>query len=284
VKKFIADLAVPLHLKPEFIIIGAQKAGTTSLYDYLVQHPCVAPARTKEVHFFDHHFARGMGWYARRFPTKGEAQRAGAPLGHPIITGEASPFYLYHPHAPRRIRETLPQAKLIVLLRNPVDRAYSHYGMNVSKKTIKDPLTGQPLERETLSFEDAIAAEEERLRGEWEKMVADENYRSISLQLYSYKARGLYLNQLQTWLEHFPREQLLVLNSEEFAAQPGEVFARVLEYLNLPSWQPQSFERSNEGRYTQRMDAATRAQLLQYFRPRNEKLYQFLGTRFNWNS
>jgi hypothetical protein len=248
-----------------------------------VQHPCVAPARTKEVHFFDHHFARGLGWYARRFPAKREAQRGGTPLGHPVITGEASPFYLYHPHAARRIKETLPQAKLIVLLRNPVDRAYSHYGMNVSKKTIKDPLTGRPLEREALSFEDAIEAEDERLRGEWKKMVADENYRSIPLQLYSYKARGLYLKQLQMWLEHFPREQLLVLHSEEFAAQPGEVFTRVLEYLNLPSWQPHSFGRSNQGQYANRMNPATRTQLLEYFRPHNERLYKFLGTQFDWD-
>jgi hypothetical protein len=283
VRNFRRNLLAPFYMSPEFVIIGAQKAGTTSLYDYLVQHPCIAPARTKEVHFFDHRWQQGIGWYARRFPLQREKKKAGKPLGHELITGEASPYYLFHPHVPRRIKETLPDAKLIVLLRNPVDRAYSHYNMNVSKKTYKDTATGKDLPREPLSFDDAIKAEEERIAGEWAKMLADENYRSFALQLHSYKARGVYVDQLKMWLELFPREQLLILNSEKFAKNTLEEFGRVLDYLGLPQWQPESFGRSNEGKYGDAMKPETRAALVEYFRPHNARLYEFLGETYDWD-
>jgi hypothetical protein len=283
VRNLPRNLFAPFYMSPEFVIIGAQKAGTTSLYDYLVQHPCIAPARTKEVHFFDHHFARGIGWYARRFSTQREKKRAGKPLGHELITGEASPYYLFHPHVPKRIKETLPNARLIVLLRNPVSRAFSHYNMNVSKKTYKNPETVHSLTRETLPFDEAIEAEEERIAGEWEKMQADENYRSTALQLYSYKARGIYVDQLKMWLELFPREQLLILNSEKFARNTTEVWSQVLDYLELPQWQPENFGRSNEGKYADPMKPETRAALVEYFRPHNARLYDFIGETYDWD-
>jgi hypothetical protein len=110
-------------LKAELHYHRAMKAGTTSLYHYLVQHPCIAPARNKELRFFDHRFhTYGLDWYWRRFPSVWEQKRVGARLGCKIKTGEASPYYLMHPHAPRRVKKVLPQVKLIVVLRNPVDR------------------------------------------------------------------------------------------------------------------------------------------------------------------
>ncbi len=108
---------------PDFIILGAQRAGTSSLYYYLSQHPQILPAVRKELHFFDDHYRRGLGWYRSQFPTRG---------ARGTITGEATPYYLSHPHAPARIQRLLPQARLIVLLRNPVERAISHYFFEVS--------------------------------------------------------------------------------------------------------------------------------------------------------
>ena len=261
------------------------KAGTTSLYHYLVQHPCIAPARNKELRFFDHRFhSHGLDWYWRRFPTTWQQKRAGARFGCKIITGEASPYYLMHPRAPERVKKVLPQVKLIVVLRNPVDRTYSHYQHNYQRGDYTDPLTREAVPRETLSFEEAIACEEERLHGEEEKMLADEKYRSVEHQYHSYKARSIYVDQLQRWMQHFPREQFLILSSEELAARPNDVCAWVFKFLQLPAYELQNESKLNVGSYSSGLDAATRAQLGEYFKPHNARLYELLGRRFDWDT
>ena len=136
---------------PDFLVIGAQKAGTTALYAYLRWHPGITGPSWKEVSFFDRHWWRGEFWYRGQFPLR-SGQR---------LVGEASPSYLFHPLAPERVRSLVPEAKLIALVRDPVDRAYSHYQHEVA------------LGREPLSFEDALAAEAERTRGEVVRHVAD---------------------------------------------------------------------------------------------------------------
>ncbi len=148
---------------PRFLIIGAQRSGTTSRYEYRLVHPRVAPAARKEIHCFDLRFDKGMDWYRAQFP-----DCAGG-----LVTGEASPYYVFHPHVPERVRRHLPDVKLITLLRNPVDRAYSHYQHEVR------------LEREPLSFEEATEREGERLDGELDRMLEDESYYSLRHQHYS---------------------------------------------------------------------------------------------------
>src|SRR5439155_17110919 len=179
---------------PDFLIIGAQKAGTTAHYSYLRQHPAVAGPPWKEVSFFDRHFSRGEAWYRGNFPN---ALRARG------LVGEASPSYLFHPLAPERVDALLPDAKLIALVLTPVDRAFSQYQSEVA------------LGREPLSFEDALAAEDERLRGEEERLRADPGYFSHAWWNYTYRARGRYAEQVERWLAAFRREQLLILPSEE---------------------------------------------------------------------
>ncbi|HEV2894458.1 MAG TPA: sulfotransferase, partial [Actinomycetota bacterium] len=151
-----------LRLLPDYLIIGAQRAGTTSLHRYLIQHPGVRTTlRTKGVHFFDTAYGRGMSWYASRFPTKLTAWYVARRHGVELRTGEASPYYLFHPHVPARVAEHLPQVRLIALLRDPVGRAYSHYQHEVARGF------------ETLSFEEAIEAEPARLAGETQRMLAE---------------------------------------------------------------------------------------------------------------
>jgi hypothetical protein len=276
-------LALWPHLKPSFIIIGAQKAGTTSLYSYLSEHPCILPARLKEVHYFDYHYQRGMRWYQRRFPTTWQARRAGRPLGARPITGEASPCYMLFPHTPSRIRKTLPDAKLIVLLRNPVDRAFSHFQMIKRNPTIKIPETGEVVPREPLSFEEAIEAEPERMRREEEKMAQNEYYRGLWMQQHSYLTRGLYARQLRHWQQFFPPEQFLIVDSQQLSRNTGTAYAEVLRFLKLPSWAPTEFRREHTGNYQEKMQPETRARLVEYFRPHNEELFEMLGRRFDWN-
>ena len=249
---------------PDFVIIGAKKSGTTSLYRLLIQHPHVEPAAAKELHFFDTLYEEGVEWYRQCFPPPRLKD------GRQTVTGEATPYYLYHPHAARRMAEVVPQARLIALLRNPVDRAYSDYHHLVRSG------------REHLAFEEAIEAEEERLRGESEKMLEDEHYVSPNHQHFSYLARGLYADQLMRWSEFFDNEQMLVLKSEDFFKRPREGLKAVLDFLDLPEWEPESWGAPKKGGYEGEIDPKTRRRLEEYFEPHNQKLYEYLGTDFGW--
>jgi hypothetical protein len=257
-------------MKPDFIIIGASKCGTTSLYNYLTKHPSIAPALTKEIHYFDLFFQRGNAWYQSHFNLRSPLRRMTA--GHPkTLTGEASPYYIFHPHALRRIAEALPRVRLIVLLRNPVERAYSQYQHVVR------------MGYEALSFEDAIAAEDERLNGEAEKMRADESYYSFNHHYYAYLARGIYADQLVRLKElGFAPEQALILKSEDFFTHPAERLPKLWEFLELPDCPLPNFEKFNAGRY-EKMPTATRNRLLKFYEPHNQRLSDLLGASFRWD-
>jgi hypothetical protein len=240
-------------LLPDFLIIGTQRGGTTSLYNYLAAHPRVAPATRKEVHYFTLFCDRGVDWYASNFPrSRGIRKR---------MTGEATPYYLFHPEVPGRVRDVCPDAKLIALLRNPVARAFSHYRHE------------RRLGEETLSFEEAIAAEDGRLSGD--------PFIDGSHQHYSYLARGRYAEQLRNWWKTFPREQMLVLKSEDLFADPETSYGRTLDFLGLARHRLRSYERYNVGE-VEGMGSEVRARLSEYFRPYNEELYELIGGDMGW--
>lgn len=267
VPRVLTSWARPL---PDFIIIGAQKCGTTSLYNYLIRHPAVVPAFNKEVHFFDLNFQKGIAWYRAHFPTSVYRSYANRLLGQDRITGESSPYYIFHPLAPQRISRAIPHVRLIALLRNPVDRAYSHY-----QKAARNGL-------EPLSFEDAIEREEKRLRRETGRMLEEENYYSFDHQKRSYLSRGIYVDQLKVWRSLFPEEQILVLRSEDFFADPATVVNRVYEYLHLPQWELMEYKKHNFASYAE-MDEATKRRLIEYFAPHNQRLYEYFGVDFGWD-
>jgi hypothetical protein len=258
-----------MRLLPEFIVTGVMRGGTTSLYRYLTEHPAIASTIGNEVHFFDRHYRKGISWYQAFFPLIVRRYYARWICRHDLITGESSPYYIFHPLAPRRVAEILPRVKLITLLRNPIDRAYSHYWLEVNR------------ECETLSFEEAITCEIERLQGERERLLKDEQYYSFAHRHYSYLTRGIYVDQLKTWRELFPQEQSLILCSEDFYADPAASLRRVFEFLHVPNWVLGEYEKHNCGSYPL-MDPATRKWLIDYFRPHNERLYEYLGKRFPW--
>jgi hypothetical protein len=236
---------------PNYLIIGAQKCGTTSLYHELSRHPQVAPAFRKEPHFFDDAWHRGESWYRANF-ARARAHR---------ITGEASPHYLFSPEAPARVRQMVPEAKLIVMLRNPVDRAWSHYHHERRRGY------------EALSFEAAIAAEPQRLAqgGQYHR------------RHHAYVHRGEYAGQLQGWLAHFPREQMLVIRSEDYRADAPAVYSQVLAFLGLPALELASRRERNVGSYRQVMPAQVRAELTAHFQPHNEALYTLLARDMHWS-
>lgn len=249
----------------DFLIIGAQRCGTTSLYNYMSYHPKIQFTTIKELHFFDIGFNKGIKWYRSNFPDEVVKQDKG------LITGEATPYYIFHPLVPQRIFEFAPKIKLIVLLRNPVDRAYSHYQHEVN------------MGAEKLSFEDALKAESGRLEGELDKIKSDETYYSFNHQNFSYLSRGIYHEQLLRWFNFFCKENILILQSENFYSNTSNVVNKVFEFLSLPSVNLKLDKVYNNLRYKS-MKPTTREYLIDYFKPYNEKLYKLLDVDFKWDT
>lgn len=266
---WIRDLTAAHRILPSFIIIGAQRCGTTSLYDYLSHHPQIIPSPVKELFYFDDYYTRPINWYKSFFPTEKQKEKLERDLVARVITGEASPSYFFHPYAAKRIKETLPDVKLILVLRDPIERAYSHY--NHIKR----------LNREPLSFEEALAKELERITPDIEKLAKDEFYKADQRRDYSYLTRGYYAKQLKEWFKHFPKEQLLIVQSEEFYRETPKVYNEIVEYLGLNSYTLPTFEAKNALKYA-KMAPETKEKLKAYFAPKNEELYELLGKRFDW--
>ena len=269
-----------LRLLPDFLIIGGQRCGTSSLYYYLTEHPGILPAFTKEPHFFDEYFAKGPAWYRTQFPTALQRGFGKSVFGKEMLTGEGTPYYIVYPHAPRRAFELVPQAKLIALLRNPVDRAFSQYWIEKQAGF------------ETWSFEDAIEGEQERLAGELERMLHDENYYSHSFRHFSYLTRGIYVDQLQNWLRTYPREQMLILRSEDLYSDPAAVVQQAFAFLGVSTGKHatefKNYRRPSKNGYRNKvippkLDPALRNYLVEFFRPHNARLYDFLGVAFDWD-
>jgi hypothetical protein len=209
---------------PDALVIGAQRAGTSSLYRYLGAHPGVAPSFRKEVEYFSRYEARGEDWYRAHFELRS---------GRRHLRFEATPDYLFHPLAADRAASLVPQAKLVVLLRDPAERAWSHYRHMVR------------LGYETLDFAAALAAEEDRCAPDLAALAADPDHDPKALLRYSYVARGHYAGQLARWYARYPRDQVLVLPSTRLFDRPAAAYGEVLSFLGLAPWSPPAFRNAS---------------------------------------
>jgi hypothetical protein len=245
---------------PDAVIIGGQKCGTTSLYHYLQQHPAVFRPKKKEIHYFDNNYHRELCWYKMHFS-----------YHHDALNFESSPYYMFHPKVPERLATVLPSVKLIVMLRDPVARAYSHYWHE------------RRLGHEHLSFADAIAAEAERLAGESAKLRADDRYHSYNHEHYSYVARGCYVEQIERWFEHFSKEQFLFVESERFFDDPAGEMARVTQFLGLPDLGETTWMKQNAGSYEERIEPALREHLYARFAAANTGLESLTAMTWSWH-
>lgn len=242
--------------KPNYIIIGTQRGGTTSLYEYLCEHPLVKPAQKKETYFFTRQFRNGLKWYLSLFPKD-------------AVTGEATPYYLFHPLVAGRVGELYPEMKLIVLLRNPVERAYSHYKLEKSR------------DKEDLSFGEALNQEQTRLEGLEELLIKNPNHRSPIHFCHSYLAKGRYIEQLKRWTGFFPLKQILILKSEDLYENPLKVYEEVLKFLELPGHELKTYAQYNKTK-SEEIHPQLREALVEYFKPFNKELYQFIGRDYQW--
>ena len=259
---------------PDYLLIGTKRGGSTSMFKYLNRHPNVLPMwpgveNAKKTYFFDRNWDNGTDWYRAHFPTSRQRDHVEQETGAPAITGEAAVNYMFNPVVLPRVQETIPNVKLIVLLRNPVDRIWSHYHERVNAGT------------EHLPFHDALEGEDERLAGEVEQMTTDSKYYSERFDFCSYKARGRYLEHLGPWLDAFYPHQLHIVRSEDMYENPVDTVLGVQRFLGLPEVP------ITEHRYNylpaDTLNPALRSELNDYYRPYVAALEERLGRSFDWN-
>jgi hypothetical protein len=244
--------------KPDFLVIGTHKGGSTSMFEYISQHPEVQMARRKEINFYTKYYRFGMRYYQSLFPKKNVDK----------LTGEGTPYYLFHPLVPARVKATLPNVKIIVLLRNPVIRAHSHYNMI---KAI-DPAS---------TFDEAVSLEKTRIGTKTEKLLKNPNYYSIEHQGFSYFSRGLYYEQLSNWLKYFQLKDMLILKSEDLFENPKKELKKVYDYLGLSEIYPQDISPKNAREYSG-LSKEDYDRYKLYFKEDQKKLHELLGDHFQW--
>jgi hypothetical protein len=273
-----ADLRPP----PDFLIIGTKRGGTTSFYFDLIAHPSyvrlfpppvpgLKPDATKGVHYFDSHYLRGRRWYRSFMPSTAARRLAERRTGGPVVAGEASPYYLFHPLAAERARAEVPHAKIIALLRDPVMRTHSHW---------KERRRGSA---EPLDLLDALAAEAGRLAGERERLVADPAYLSYPWEQQSYALQSEYAEPLARWIELFGRDRVHVAVSEDYYADPARVLAEVDEFLAVPR-RDTSTGRIRNAAEGSPLQPEVERELRQRFAEPNRRLEQLTGRTFPWPS
>ncbi|QIG44395.1 sulfotransferase [Nocardioides anomalus] len=255
---------------PSFIMVGAQRAGTTSLYRALMSHPLVHSANFhKGVNYFDINYHRDFSWYQGHFPTVAGLRRGPRPVAGEPVTFEASGYYMWHPCAAERLARHLPEVKVLAMLRDPVERAYSAWKHEQARGF------------ETESFETALGLEDERLHGEVARMVADRDYRSHAHRHQAYVRRGEYAEQLLRLQAHLSPGQVHVVESEAFFEHPEDTYAALLDFLGLPEVLPERFDRWN-GRPSAPMSEATRERLRSHFDDHDRALAGLLGREPAW--
>jgi hypothetical protein len=258
------------RMLPGFLIIGAQRCGTTSMYRALRHHPAVLKAPVhKGVHYFDVAYDRDISWYQAHFPLSATARRVERAVGVPAATFESSPYYMFHPLAAERIASDLPGVRLLVLVRDPVERAYSAHAHELARG------------HETEPFERALELEDARLEGERDRIIREPGYRSHSHQHHAYRTRGEYIEQLERLESLFGRERIHVVDSGDFFSDPEAAYEAVLDFLGLPHRRTPVFERHN-ARPRPAMPAALRSALDDRFLSYDERLTAWLGKEPSW--
>ncbi len=258
---------------PDFLIIGTQRGGTSSLHFLLLQHPCVLPGAVKEIHYFDNPIIRrrGENWYRSQFPSTSSMRRLSEALGENVITGEATPF-MYSFHAPRFVQEITPNVKIIVLLRDPIERAISHYFRN---RLVEG--------REPLTVEEAFLNENQRIKEEYERSITDQNFDDKNNRKFSYISRGFYDEQIERWYKHFDESQILLVDSLELFTNPHGTLAKVTEFLCIS--QNYNFDTSvklNFGNQKKKISDDLNFYLKSIYESHNVRLEQITGRKFSW--
>lgn len=245
---------------PDFIQIGAQKGGSSALYKFICAHPDVVRAFVKEPHYFSGKFhEKTLSWYKAQFPIKSTGQ----------LVGEASPSYCTHPLAPKRIKELIPDVKLLFIVRNPVDRAVSNY------------FHSKRYGSEELEIADAFKRPLADFESEYQKMATEDGYHSSTYNRFGYLHKGLYAYHLKKWYEYFSPEQLLIVENNDLQTRPKDVYAEVCSFLGLKQWMPEAFNKHNVGK-TKEIPESIKTELSAFFREHNQEFFNLIGKTYKW--
>jgi len=266
-KRHFYYLTSSLRVLPDFFVIGAVRTGTTSLFHYLNQHPCVRSSAYDELGFFDDNFHLGINWYRSLFPTQSTKNKILKKYGK-FLTYDVTPFYIYNPLVARRIVEFNPKSPILANLRNPVDRAYSNYMIAFQDGDID------------CSFEEIIDSELVEIENSKSKL----NDESFLVDTYYNRilSRGFYVDQLKIWYDLFPHDQLFMTSSEELSEDTGKTLKQIFEFLKLSNVKIHDTTHRNKRHYPP-MKKETRDLLIELYKPYNEKLFSLIGKEFDWS-
>ena len=257
-----------IRVIPDFLVIGAKRCGTTSLYQHLSEHPCISRSPRDNIGFFNENYHLGINWYKSLFPTVFYKKKMES-KNKQCLFFDVTSTYMEEELTAKNVYEVNPNQKIIVILRNPVDRAYSHYHVNVKEKS------------EKRSFEDAIFEEMNRIKSERIIQNKNKNLRVFTPNNIHYLKKGFYALQLKSWFKIFPREQILVLSTEEFQEDQNLIYKKIFDFLNIPNMKIKSTEKMEKGNYIP-MKHDTRNLLLDYFRQCNHELFELINSEFDW--
>jgi len=267
IKRHFYYVTSSIRVLPEFIVIGAAKSGTTSLYHYLSQHPCITKSAYDELGYFDDNFNMGLNWYRSLFPTKFTQQKIETKYKK-SLTYDVTPGYFQNPSCIKRIYETLPDVKLILVLRNPVDRTYSHYQAS-TQRGIKTKIPFQDLLDKDLQT--------------YEQVRNDDNEYINSISTMTYIGPSIYAKLIKEWLKYFSLDQLLIFSAEELKENHREVFSRIHDFLNINDEEIDTVTKHNTGGDYTPLDSDLRQKLINFFKPHNEELFNIINQKFDWD-
>ncbi|ACK69024.1 sulfotransferase [Gloeothece citriformis PCC 7424] len=273
-KKAVKQIVYPIiQSTPDFLIIGTQKGGTTSLYNYLIEHPQIIGNKSwKEIRYYDlaENYNQGFSWYLGQFPSKLKKGNR--------LTFDASPSYLYFPNIPKLIQQDLGHIKMIAILRNPVDRAYSAWKMYSSFGT--NPNVYQNIKKLADKRTFAQAIEQELT-----------NTCQPGIYFYDYVNRGKYVEQIKNYYKYFEQNTLLILTFDELKQNVSLVMNKICEFLNIEPYSQEALKQFKSQKFNVGLkdqenfsseDEEYKQKLKTYFEPYNQKLYELLGYSCNW--
>jgi len=266
VQRHFYGITSSLRVLPDFFIIGPGRTGTTSLYYYLDQHPSLSRSAYDELGFFDVNFHLGLSWYRSLFPSFLTKFRIKSKTNF-FMTYDVTPSYVRRPWVANRIKKLFPKAKLVIVLRNPVDKTYSHY--QLYKKS-----------GGTRSFEEIIEKDMNEIK-KWDNNRKDNYYFATKVEK-SILARGFYVEQLPIWFKLFSKDQILIIPSEKLALDTRDTMNDIFQFLTLPKFDIPNTEKVNVSKYS-KMNPEMRKKLIEFFKPFNEELYELLNQKFDWD-
>lgn len=266
-KRHIYYMTGGSRVLPDFFVIGVVRSGTTSLFHYMGQHPCIESSAYDEIGYFDDNFHLGLNWYKSLFPTKFTKNKIKNKHGK-FLTYDVTPFYIYNPLVAKRILESFPKSKIISNLRNPIDRAYSNYIIALQEGDT------------TKTFEETICDAIDEL--EKNKSKLNDDAYLVNVHYENILARGFYADQLKIWYKLFPKDQLLMISSENLANNTDNSLTQIFKFLGLSDFKINDTSRKNKRKYSP-MKKETRDLLIEFYKPHNEELYRLINQNFDWD-